>query len=397
MTTPRPDSATPTVRAVAAPAFATEHARDAMLWPATLGILATLLLAWGALRFAPLEPRLLQPIAVGLAVVVGVALTVAGTARAARRWLDDEARAAAVHLPATVRWRAPGRADGDSLPGALRAPLDEAMSLAVDHARTHDSAHAHADHAALGENVAARLDGVAGSLATAIDAHATARDEAARAHALLLVRQAHDALRAIGSGLRHAALPPASPDGVHDAARRAIDVADALRRDLGEHALVVRHDDRSAPVRLHGPGFDAALAAVLRAAAADSAPAGATLQLARMRRVAYEDEPVRRAGDSPRTIVPRMPHSVVRAWVEATQPPAEVLSVVIADAGHTVVHVDRARALDPFGVARPADPMGLALADLRRVVTHARGCIWLDDAREGGTAVHLLLPIAIVG
>jgi hypothetical protein len=45
-------------------------------------------------------------------------------------------------------------------------------------------------------------------------------------------------------------------------------------------------------------------------------------------------------------------------------------------------------------MARPGDPLGVTLAAVRRTVTAARGTLWIAGAREGGSAVHLLLPLA---
>lgn len=381
--------------AQAAPAtgpFHTDAARERMLWPATVGTLVTLALAWVTLVFVP-GPW--QRWVAGLAAVIGVLVTAIVCGRAATRWADDEGRAAATRLATQLRWLAPGRADASLLPSPLRPALEQAMRLAVAHARTHDDAHADAEQAALGGNVASRLDALATAIASSLAAHDAAGDETSRLRALDGARRAHGELAALSAALRRAATPATTPDAVHDAAAIAARAAHDVRAALGDASLVVREDGAPAPVRLHAPSFARALDAVLRAAAGDSMPAAAALHVRRVRRAAYEEEPVRRADDSPRTIVPRVPQSVVRDWVAATQPPAEVLNLVIADASRAVAASERARALDPFGVARSADPMGLALADLRRVVERAHGCVWLDDAREGGMAVHLLLPIAI--
>ncbi|MCU0619730.1 MAG: hypothetical protein MUF40_07540 [Gemmatimonadaceae bacterium] len=372
--------------------FHADGAREHLVWPATLGVLLTLLLAWVALVFVPAP---WSRLAAGGAVVTGVLVITVGSARAARRWVEREARAVADQLPTTMHFVAPGRPDPASLPPLLRHPIERAVQRGVEHARVHDAAHADADHAALGENAAARLEQLVQSLGRAVEAYAVAHGDEERARAMTLVQQSQRALDALVGGLRRAAAPPAAADGVHDVAAHVAEVGRTLQTELGGAALSVRTDGATAPVRLHLTSFIRALDGAVRAAIADSAPASASLHVVRMRRAAYEEEPVRRTDDSPRTIVPRIPQGVVREWVAATQPPAELLCIVVADAAHALDPVDRARALDPFGVERRADPLGLALADLRRVVQASRGCIWLDDAREGGTAVHVLLPIAI--
>ena len=393
MTDPRLIESAPTAGTAGRPGpFHAAGAREQLIWPATLGVLSTLLLVWAALAFAP---PAWSSLAAGVAVVVGVVMTTVASAWAIGRWVTREVGRATDDVTGGLRFLAAGRPDPASLPTALRAPIERAVQRSVAHARTHDAAHADADHAALGVNVAARLETLVGALGSAVEAHRAATDDDRRADAMARVAAAQRDLAALVQGLRQAAAPTVAPDAIVDAAALAVAIGTALRTEIGDTALTVRHDEATAPVRLHGPSFTRALDGALRAAIADSAPAAASLHVVRMRRAAYEEEPVRRTGDSPRTIVPRMPQAVVREWVVATQPPAELLCVVIADATHALDPVDRARALDPFGVERRADPLGLALAELRRVVQASRGCIWLDDAREGGTAVHVLLPIAV--
>ncbi len=117
------------------------------------------------------------------------------------------------------------------------------------------------------------------------------------------------------------------------------------------------------------------------------------VHVSRIFRSNIEETPVRRTGDSRLTIVPRNSGDALRAWVMRSQPGAEVLSIIISDAGAAPSLDDPHRAFDPFAVARPGDPLGVTLASVRRTVVAARGTIWIAAAREGGTAVHLLLPI----
>jgi len=107
-----------------------------------------------------------------------------------------------------------------------------------------------------------------------------------------------------------------------------------------------------------------------------------------------EDTPVRRTGDSRLTIVPRASADALRAWVQRAQPGAEVLSIVISDAGRTLSPDELRRAVDAFAVARPGDRLGVTLATIRRTIIDAGGLLWVDGAREGGTSVHVLLPFA---
>lgn len=128
-----------------------------------------------------------------------------------------------------------------------------------------------------------------------------------------------------------------------------------------------------------------------RASPADSA---VTLHVSRVFRASIEETPVRRTGDSRLTIVPRASGDALRAWVQRAQPGAELLSIVITDAGATPISPELDRAFDAFALSRPGDPFGVTLATVRRTVTAAKGTVWVDGAREGGTAVHLLFPVA---
>ncbi|MDZ7632774.1 MAG: hypothetical protein U5K74_15915 [Gemmatimonadaceae bacterium] len=118
-----------------------------------------------------------------------------------------------------------------------------------------------------------------------------------------------------------------------------------------------------------------------------------SVNVSRIFRSNLEETPVRRTGDSRLTIVPRPPGDALRAWVQRAQPGAEVLSIVISDAGPPPNDDEMVRGLDAFAVPRPADPLGVTLATVRRTVLAAKGTMWVDGSREGGTAVHLLFPL----
>jgi signal transduction histidine kinase len=53
------------------------------------------------------------------------------------------------------------------------------------------------------------------------------------------------------------------------------------------------------------------------------------------------------------------------------------------------------RIFDPFYTTRePGKGTGLGLAIVLRIVENFQGIVWVQEAREGGAAFHLLLPIA---
>jgi signal transduction histidine kinase len=102
-----------------------------------------------------------------------------------------------------------------------------------------------------------------------------------------------------------------------------------------------------------------------------------------------------RAGDSPGATVPHLPSPRVRRWLESTHGPEEVVKVVIADSGPGVPPEDSERIFDPFFTTRaPGKGTGLGLAIVLRIVENFRGIVWVQSAREGGAAFHLLLPLA---
>jgi signal transduction histidine kinase len=106
----------------------------------------------------------------------------------------------------------------------------------------------------------------------------------------------------------------------------------------------------------------------------------------------------RRATDPPRTIIPRRTDERIREWVDRVRPPAEVVKVIVADAGPGVPEADAERIFDPFFTTKePGRGTGLGLAIVARVVDSLQGVVWVERAREGGAAFHMLFPQAVRG
>jgi signal transduction histidine kinase len=104
---------------------------------------------------------------------------------------------------------------------------------------------------------------------------------------------------------------------------------------------------------------------------------------------------VRRASDSPRTMVPRAPNPRVRQWMESERRPQWIVKIVVADSGPGVPTDDTERIFDPFFTTKePGKGTGLGLAIVARVVENFEGIVWVQQAREGGAAFHLLFPLA---
>ena len=103
---------------------------------------------------------------------------------------------------------------------------------------------------------------------------------------------------------------------------------------------------------------------------------------------------VRRGNDPPQASVPRKPSLRVQQWLESVQS-AEILKIVIADSGPGIPDEDAERIFDPFFTTKePGQGTGLGLAIVARLVDGMRGTIWVERAREGGAAFHVILPVA---
>lgn len=107
-----------------------------------------------------------------------------------------------------------------------------------------------------------------------------------------------------------------------------------------------------------------------------------------------EQSIARREGDVPQASVARSPLPRVQQWLEASQP-SEILKLVVADSGPGIAEEDAERVFDPFfSTKQPGQGTGLGLAIVARVVDDMRGSIWVQRAREGGAAFHVVLPAA---
>jgi two-component system, NtrC family, sensor kinase len=132
--------------------------------------------------------------------------------------------------------------------------------------------------------------------------------------------------------------------------------------------------------------------------AADAMPGGGhvVVRTERYPRAALEDAVVRRTGDPSLKVVPRSPHPRVRMWLERVHPPAEVVNVIVADAGPGIPQGDWDKVFEPFFTTKqPGKGTGLGLAIVASIVESFSGTIWVDRAREGGAAFHMLFPVAV--
>jgi signal transduction histidine kinase len=359
--------------------------QDALAWPIAL----VLLLGAAIVFFLPtFVPQRFLTLAVGGVFALVTVTLVAILAFVVERWLTRHASTLAQDAERQVQLLGVA-----GLPAATRdsalIPLASAFADAGARAALRSAEREMSDLLAqLGGDVARAVEQGVAATRTALAASALSRDGAA-AHALVSVDDAATALRHVT-----AAVPVAT---------HAIDLV-ALARDVvaslptsGETARITTAIDADrGMVMIDGERMAGHLRELIALAQRASPVEGTVaLHISRVFRANIEDTPVRRTGDSRLTIVPRASGDALRAWVQRAQPGAEVLSIVITDAGTAPTVDAQQHAFEPFALSRPGDPMGVTLATVRRTVLAAKGTIWLDGSREGGTAVHLLLPIAV--
>lgn len=162
----------------------------------------------------------------------------------------------------------------------------------------------------------------------------------------------------------------------------------AVTLDLDERPCVVPGTE-DAVARLAGAFLQHAVAAGAAGAAGHGARRPVVgVFVRRMPRVALEEPAVRRQGDPGLTIVPRRPNPRLERWLREGAPPAEVVKFIVADSGDGIPADIEKRLYDP------AVGGSIGLTTARRVIEQARGTVWVQRAREGGAALHVVLPVA---
>lgn len=117
-----------------------------------------------------------------------------------------------------------------------------------------------------------------------------------------------------------------------------------------------------------------------------------------IRSESLEVEPVRRAGDAAPAYFHHAPNPRTQQWLEREGRPDWTVKIVVADSGPAISEEDAERIFDPFHVAsQPGQPVrgsGLSHSIVARIVDDLEGLVWVQRAREGGAAFHILLPVA---
>lgn len=352
-----------------------------MAWP----IAATLLVGAGIVFFLPrVVPQRFLALAVGGVFALTTVALVAILAFVVERWLRRHAAALAVDAERqvqTVGVAGLPTATGD---GAL-IPLASAFADAGARAALRTAERETSDYLAqLGADAASATERSVTHLRDALRPVAL---PAAAATSLDLIDETSLALRRVTAAVPTAEYPV---DVVAEVRAVVADLPPTV--DAAELNTIIEAD-RGLVLVDRGRLREHVRDLLVLARASSAADGAVTLHVSRLFRSNIEETPVRRTGDSRLTIVPRASGDALRTWVQRAQPGAEVLSIVITDAGATPSVDEQQRALDAFAMPRPGDSLGVTFATIRRTVAAANGMMWIDGAREGGTAVHLLLPI----
>lgn len=356
--------------------------QDALAWP----IAATLLLGAGVVFFLPrVVPTRFLALAVGAVFALTTVTLVAILAFVVERWLRRHAAALAMDAERQVQSVGVSGLPHSATNSAL-APVASAFADAGARAALRASEKDASDALAqLGADASAATV----RAVTAARAALAATGPGGSAHQNLdAIEQTAEALRRVTAAVPVATVPV-------DVLSEVRAVVAALAAEGAATSLNTIIDTDHGMVLIDRARLSEHLRDLL-VLAQDASPGGnaVTLHVSRVFRANIEETPVRRTGDSRLTIVPRASADALREWVQRAQPGAEVLSIVITDAGATPDAEQQQRAFDAFASPRPGDALGTILPTIRRTVLAAKGTIWIDGSREGGTAVHLLLPIA---
>jgi signal transduction histidine kinase len=360
--------------------------QDVLAWP----IAATLLIGAAALFFLPrIVPQRFLALAVGGVFALVTIALVGILALVVDRWLKRHVVAMAHDAEQQVQTLGIAglpAATGDS---AL-IPLASAFADAGARAALRSAERETSDLLAqLGGDAAAAVERAAGLVGSALAGTSPAEAK---------VNAAREALRQVDAyafALRHVTAPVPAASHAVDIVSLVPEIVAQLpeRPDLARVTSEI-DADRGLVVIDRARISDHLRALIERARESSPADGAVTIHVSRVFRSNIEETPVRRTGDSRLTIVPRASGDALRAWVLCAQPGAEVLSIVVTNRGTEPTTDTQQRAFDAFAMPQPNDPFGVALATMRRTVHAAKGTIWIGGAREGGSAVHLLLPIS---
>lgn len=358
--------------------------QDALAWP----IAAVLLTGAAVVYFLPrVVPQRFLALAVGGVFAIVTIALVALLAWIVERWLMRHATAMAQSAERQVQ----------SL-GLAGLPTAIGDSALIPLASAFADAGARAALRTAEREMNEVLAQIGGDAATAVEragsAAQAALERAPQSSAVTEARTALQAVDACAIALRQVTAEVPLATHPVDIVALLPEILARLSHDARARISKVVEADRGT-VLIDPSHFGDQLRELLELSLHASPPEGVvTLHVSRVFRANIEETPVRRTGDSRLTIVPRSSDDTLRTWVQRAQPGAEVLSIVVTDDGISPTPDAQLRAFDAFALPRPNDALGVTLAAIRRTVAAAKGTIWIDTSREGGAAVHMLLPIS---
>jgi signal transduction histidine kinase len=189
--------------------------------------------------------------------------------------------------------------------------------------------------------------------------------------------------------------PIPTPIDINDTLRRVVDLLSA--QGLLRRVSLVMELANEGPF-VHGEQHEMEQVFVnllLNAADAVNHSGTIAIRTACMPSEMLESGSQRRSSDSRFTLVPHPPAPRVPHWRGSERRSSWVVKVVVADSGPGVAAEHAEHIFDPFFTTKePGKGTGLGLAIVARVVENRDGIVWVDRAREGGAAFHLLFPLA---
>jgi two-component system, NtrC family, sensor kinase len=208
-----------------------------------------------------------------------------------------------------------------------------------------------------------------------------------------------DRIDRIVGGLLDYARPQKGPPSAFDAAAKLREAVELLATQGVFRSVQVQSTIPDAPLPVVGnaQAFEQAFVNVLLNAI-DAMNAQGTLSVyaGQQTAAAVDRPPKRRSGDGAgASTVERPIDPKVAEWRAQHETDEPCAKFVVADSGPGVKPDDAGRIFDPFFTTKSrAEGSGLGLAIVQRVVDSHGGVVWVQRAREGGAAFHMVLPLS---
>jgi signal transduction histidine kinase len=205
---------------------------------------------------------------------------------------------------------------------------------------------------------------------------------------------------AIVGGLLDYARPREGNDATFDAARALRGALELLSAQGVLRRVDVRSAIDSEPMSMNGRPHEleqAFLNLLLNAIEAMESKGTLALYAGRSTTEAVAHAP-RRSADEARSSFERRVNERLETWRQQRPQDTPCAKFVIADSGSGVDDAQAEQIFDPFFTTKdPDDGTGLGLAIVQRVIEDHEGVVWVQPAREGGAAFHVVLPLEAFG